>query len=366
MAEADPSSLGAATRLRERFTPELAAWALTQSELRRRAATKFPLADQMLFTRTGLEQATRSTVAAWRAERMRARGITTVVDLGCGIGSDAMAMTAAGLKVIAVDADEETVRCATSNLALMGGAPAIHARAEDLELPPDAAVFLDPARRNATGRSWNLDDYSPSWNFVRDLLATQRHVVVKLGPGFDKQYIPDDVQACFVSHTGDVVEVSLWNHTEPTGPRAVVMEREGTTRVVDTTSARSPLEVAAVGHYLSEPDNAVIRAGLIDAVAPELPRWLLADGVAYLSSDEPIDSPLATTFEILEVLPLDVRIVRAALRDRGIGTTEIKVRALDIDPATFRQQLKLKGSGSATLILARTVEGARALLARRR
>ena len=68
-AEADPDSLGAAERMRRRFPPEMAAAALTQVALRRRAREKLPMADRMFFTPDGLEQATRWVVARWRAAR---------------------------------------------------------------------------------------------------------------------------------------------------------------------------------------------------------------------------------------------------------------------------------------------------------
>lgn len=366
MAEADPSSLGAAARLRERFSPETAAWALTQVELRRRGLRKFANAEQMLFTRTGLEQATRPDVAQWRARCLAAAGVRHVVDLGCGIGSDAMACAAVGLEVSAVEMDPETLACATANLALVGSGPAVLGAAEDFEIPDGAAVFLDPARRNATGRSWEIADFSPSWDFVRAQLDSSRQVVVKLGPGFDKQHIPPGLQACWVSHNGDVVEVSLWNRFSPEGPHAVVMRRDASPVTLGPDGPRVPLEIAPLGRYILEPDNAVIRAGLIDAVAPGAHRWLLADHVAYLSSDEAIESPLATTFEVLEVFPFDVRILRGALRDRGVGAVEIKVRAMQVDPSRLRRQLKLRGSNQVTLILVRAVGGARAALVRRR
>ena len=60
VATGDP--LAAASALRSRGVgPELAAAALTQVDLRRRATSKFgPAAGRMFFTRAGLEQATRA------------------------------------------------------------------------------------------------------------------------------------------------------------------------------------------------------------------------------------------------------------------------------------------------------------------
>ena len=112
-------------------------------------------------------------------------------------------------------------------------------------------------------------------------------------------------------------------------------------------------------------DGSVIRAGLIDAIAPEHELWLLDPHTAYLSSDGPLSSPYATCFEVLEVLDYDVKRLRGWVREHAVGTVEIKKRGLDVDPAALRRQLKPKGPNAATVILARTVDGAKALICSR-
>jgi hypothetical protein len=69
---------------------------------------------------------------------------------------------------------------------------------------------------------------------------------------------------------------------------------------------------------------------------------MLAPGIAYLTSDAEITSPFVQSFRVLEELPTDLKALRRALREREIGTLEIKKRGVDVDPATFRTQLKLK------------------------
>lgn len=361
MAEPDPSSLGAGERLRREFGADLAAWAATQATLRRRAAGRFSRAGDMWFTRDGLEQATREPVARWRAQRFASAGAGEVWDLGCGIGSDAMAFAEAGLTVVGVDADPATAEVAAHNLALTG-AEARAGLAEEAGVPEGAAVFLDPARRTASGRTWRVEDLSPPWEFVVEQLAGPRFVAVKLGPGLPKELIPQGLQACWVSHRGDVVEASLWNRLPP-GPRAVLLDGD---RVHELGPEGSrPMEARGTGRYVFEPDGAVIRAGLIGAVEPGRDLWLLDPRVAYLSSDEPVGSPYLTGFEVLDSLPYDMKTLRSWVREHGVGTLEIKKRAIDADPAKLRRHLGLKGPNSATLILARTVAGTRALVARR-
>lgn len=359
MREPDPSSLGAATRLRARFGPDVAAWALTQATLRRRARAKFARADEMLFTPDGLEQASRDSVRAWRAARFADAGVAQVWDLGCGVGADAMAFADAGLAVHAVDVDEATVEVATWNLGLAGAGPAERGLAEDAAVPGGVGVFLDPARRTARGRTWNVADFTPPWSLVLDHLASDRFVCVKLGPGLPKELIPEGVRAIWVSDGGDVVEVSLWNRL-PAGRSAVLLGGAG---VLELEPAGVEPGVAPLGGYLYEPDGAAIRAGLVGEAVPG--AWLLDAHVAYLSSDVPIDTPWATRFEVVDVLDYSVKTLRAYVREHGIGTLEIKKRAIDVDPAALRRQLKPKGRGAATIIVARTVAGTRAIVARR-
>nr|WP_108870443.1 methyltransferase domain-containing protein [Tessaracoccus timonensis] len=357
--EVDPDSLAAAQRLRRQHSPEDAAWALTQVSLRRRAAAKLERADEMLFTPAGLEQATRTMVARWRAQRFVDAGVRRVWDVGCGIGSDAMAFADAGIDVVAIDADPDTVEIATWNLALVGAGPARLGLAEELTIPDGDAVFLDPARRTARGRTWNVEHFTPPWALVMDYVASQRFVCVKLGPGVPKEILPAQVQCCWVSDRGDVCEASLWNHA--TGHVAVRMESP----VAELGSSGAQLPVAAVGRFVAEPDGAAIRAGLVAESADGAPAWLLDAHVAYLSSDQPLTSPWLTCFEVDAVLPFDRKTLARYVREHAIGTLEIKQRALDVDPAALRRQLKPKGPNQATIILARTVDGARAIVAHR-
>ena len=78
-------------------SPDLVSAVVGQARLRTRAAAKFgPFADRMLFTRAGLEQATRLEIAARHAARFRDAGLTRVADLGCGIGGDEPRVVALG------------------------------------------------------------------------------------------------------------------------------------------------------------------------------------------------------------------------------------------------------------------------------
>ena len=367
----------AVTRLRrDGHSPDLVSAVVGQARLRTRARAKFgDLAPRMLFTRAGLEQATRLPVAARHAARFRDAGFTRVADLGCGIGGDALGLAGLGLRVVAVDADEVTAGIAAYNLAPFGhDAEVRHATAEDTDLDGIDAVWLDPARRTA-GHSETTrtrpEDWSPSLDWVFDL-ARRMPVGVKLGPGLDRDIIPDDIEAQWVSADGSTVELVLWSGAlarEGVRRAALVMRGDGAggMRAHELTAATDASDepVRALGAYVHEPDGAVIRARLIGDVARSLDAGMLDEHIAYLTSDAALTSPFVSTFRVREVLPADVKALAKALREREIGRLEIKKRGVDVDPAALRTRLKLRGEGSATLILTRIGTRRTAILADR-
>lgn len=362
-AEADPGSLAAAQRLRRDWPADQAAAVLGQVSLRRRAVSKFgDRATGLFLTSDGLEQATRAEVAAWRAQRFVAAGVTEVVDLGCGIGADALAFAAAGLAVVAVEADPATAVLAQANLGERGRVVC----GDAVELAPGllaagAAVFADPARRTAAGRSWRVSDLAPPWEFVTGLLV-DRTGCIKAAPGLPSAFIPDGVATTWVSHRGDLVETSLWSGPWPQRGRTAVLLPSGD--LLEAGERRDP-PVGPVGNYLYEPDPAVIRSGAISSLAERLNARAADSGIAYLFADELVETPFATGFEVLEVLPFDERTLRTWVAEHEVGVLEIKVRGLDVDPAVLRRRLKPKGRAAATLVLTPTPDGARALVARR-
>ncbi len=356
---------------REGHSPGLVAAVLTQARLRRKAAAKFgAFAERMLFTEAGLEQATRLPVAARHAGRFRAAGLRRVADLGCGIGGDALALAGLELEVEAVEADEVTAAIAAYNLAPFPTATVRQARAEDVDLRDIDGVFLDPARRTAghaqTERLTDPDDYTPSLGFAYEL-ATGRSVGLKLGPGFDRDLIPSTAEAQWVSADGQVVELGLWFGAlaRPGIGRAALVLRGEEAHELTAEADSEDAETGPLGGYVYEPDGAVIRARLIGDLARGIDGRMLADGIAYITTDAPAETPFAAGFRVLETLPYPERELKRALRDRGIGTLEIKKRGVDVDPAALRKRLALNGDRSATLILTRIAGRHTALLAER-
>ena len=356
-----------ATLRKEGHAPALVAAVLNQSKLRSRAMPKFgPFAERMLFTEAGLEQATRLKVAALHAGRFRDAGVTSVADLGCGIGADALALAAIDLRVTGVERDEVTAAIAAYNLAPFENATIENADATAIDLAGFDGVYLDPARRSDARRLKDPADWSPSLDFAFEI-GSRLPTGVKLGPGIDRDLIPAGVEAQWISVDRDVVELGVWFGAAArpdVGRSALVIGEHGTAELTAAADS-ADVELGALGEYLYEPDGAVIRARLIGDLARSLDARMISDQIAYLSTDAAVRTPFAVGFRVTETLPLDERAIKKRLQALGIGTLEIKKRGVDIDPAQFRAKLSLKGTNNATLFLTRVAGKRVALLAER-
>ena len=345
----------------------LVAAVLGQARLRAKAVAKFgDFASRMLFTPEGLEQATRLRVAALHAGRFDEAGVDVVADLGCGIGADAMAFAALDLGVVAVERDEVTAAVAAYNLSPFPSAQVELGDAESADISAVGGVWLDPARREVGRR---LDDpamWSPrlDWAFG---IAGGQPTGIKLGPGLDRDLIPDDCEAQWVSVDREVVELVLWFGAvaRPGIHRAALVLNEAGTHELTAAADSDDAEAGPLGRYLLEPDGAVIRARLIGDLARRLGGRMVDPTIAWITCDEPPQTPFGQAFEVVERFPLDVKTLKRELGARDIGVLEVKKRGVDIDPATFRHKLGLRGSKSATLILTRVAGDRVALLAER-
>ena len=370
-AKADVLKLVSALRA-EGYDPGLVAAVLSQAKLRRRARKKFgDFTDGMLFTEDGLEQASRLQAAALHAGRFRGAGITQVADLGCGLGAESMAMGAIDLNVRAFEIDEVTAALAVFNLGAFDNVEVEQADITTLDLSQFEALFFDPARRELDGkgeratRKFDPAQFSPNFNWVLEQART-KPTGIKLGPGHPHEAIAQDAEAQWLSIDGDLVELALW-FGEVKRPKvaraATVVNSTGRHEIVSETFESEPADVSALKQFIYEPDNAVVRSHLIADLAREVGASLISREIAYLSSDREIDSPMMRGFRVVDEMAFDRKKLKAYLRERNIGTLEIKKRGVDVVPEQLRKEMSLKGEIAATLILTRVGDDHRALIA---
>jgi SAM-dependent methyltransferase len=401
LAPTESSRLAALDGLRRHFPPGLAAAALEQALLRRRAVAKFADADALFFTREALEQSTGDIVAAYRAERFRP--FARVLDLGCGIGGDAMALAATGRTVIAVDRDPVRLGLCEMNLTALGHT-ATHINADILTGPlPDAdAAFCDPARRVGGKRVLSPNDSDPPPRAVMAKFPHGFPLGFKLAPGV----IVDEAVALggeveFISLDGELKECCVWTGAlKSTGRRATVIrvvhslrEREGLRPGEDTratchgsndvnSDTRSPTRsrserttlaaedpapwpvVTDVGEFVYDVDATVVRSGLVGDLAKLTGLTAIDYRVAFLTGPL-VASPFAVGFRVDDVCPLDAKAVGKVLQSCDVGRVTVVKRGVEADAEKLTAKWKSDRPGHRTVILTRVAGRAKAIVAER-
>jgi hypothetical protein len=332
------------------FAGEWAPAVLETAVLRRRAAAKLAGAADWLTTDAALQQATATPVAELRATRFAGRDVH---DVTCSIGADLVALAAVADRCLGSDLDPVRLLMARHNLGRTGrSAPLL--RADALRpVSRDSAVLADPARRDDAGRRrWRLADLVPALPELVDAYQG-RDLAVKSAPGLDFTAVPWAKEIELVSLDGQVREACLWTGGlagAGIARRATVLRQSSPLwTITDVESDDCP--VRAVGEWLVDPDGAVVRAGLVRHYAARHGLGQLDPRIAYLTGDT--RPPDTRAFRVFDHGRYAEKALRATLRRHDVGSLEILVRGLPVDPDALRRRLRPTGSRSATVVLTR-------------
>lgn len=346
----DTNTLTLLTQLRKDYAADQARAALGLAQVRLKAQAKFGAdAARMYFTAEALEQASDPLISAYRAQA--ADGLR-VVDAGCGIGADSLALARAGGDVLGLDRDPLRVDMARLNAKALN----IPARFEVADvtdgLPPTDMAFFDPARRDERGkRLFHVEQYQPPLSIIRQW-GTPR-IAVKLSPGVDlDELVGYSGGVEFISVRGDLKEAVLWMGFERPRRQATLID-DGVIMCWPEPATLPDVPVAVPRGWLAEPDPALLRAGLVQAAAAEWQGALLDETIAYFTTQVRPESPWLRAWEILDWMPLHLKRLRAYLRERRVGRVTVKKRGAAITPEELTGKLKLRGDEARTVVLTR-------------
>ena len=340
------------SNLCRRFPTDLARDALSIAILRLEAAAKFPTAERMYFTRESLEQSTSYEIAEYRAGRYRS--FQRLVDLGCSIGGDTLALARVA-PCIGVDVDLLRLHMAQANLdvpELAGRTACIQA---DLRHPlplaahPGTALFFDPARRLAGKRAYSVRQYQPALDIIRTWLPAFPAVGVKISPGVKLEEVSAyDAELEFISLRGELKEAVLWFGPLNTARRRATLLPGGYTLTCD---GEPDLPVGEPRQFLYEPDPAVLRAGMVRYLGQQLEAVQLDPEIAYLTAYNKQPTPFARVWAVDDWFPFGMKRLRAYLREKGIGRIVVKKRGSPLEPQALIRDLRLKGEEERVVFL---------------
>ena len=349
-------------RLRKTVSADLARAALDTVLLRQKAVKKFPHAHKLYFTREAYEMSSGAGIARYRAARFAS--FNTVADLCCGIGGDAMGLAATVHSVIAVDYDPLRVMMTQANLAAMGlQATCIVGDVLTLPLPNVGAAFADPSRRNGERRTLSVADYQPALAALMRRWPTGFPLAVKIAPGVPRDDLVSlDAEVEFISVDGELKECVLWF-----GPLATAKVR-ATVLPTGATLTGDPQQRAELGEVQAivyDPDPSISRSGLVGTLASQLDAIQFDPNIAFLTSDTLQESPFATAYRVVEVLPFHEKKLGMWLRANQIGRVTIVKRGSSADVNELMTKWNLRGDVHRDILLTRVASKAVAIVAKR-
>jgi THUMP domain-like len=222
----------------------------------------------------------------------------------------------------------------------------------DLRLPAARAVFLDPARREG-GRRLPAGRSRPPLAGCLGLAGRAAGVGIKAAPGLSLGLVPGGWEVELLADRRELREAVLWSPTMATTTRRATVFPGPY-----TLEARPgpPVRCAPPGRFLLDPSPAVTRAGLVEELGRDLDAWKLDPRIAFLSADEPLRSPFGRPLRVEASLPWNLKRLREVLRQRGIGTVEVRKRGSAVDVTGLTTRLRLRGDGRAVVVLTRVAD----------
>ena len=373
--------------LRQQTSVNRAALLLEQAQLRIRGRQKFSLADQMFFTRRGLEQATGEPLAQYKARRFSQ--MKSVADICCGIGGDLMGLVNRQLDQpatsdegstnttdprqsrstfhsVGVDADELTGWFASHNASIANslsdsatGVVRVQ-RSEYATFDRNGfdAIHCDPDRR-VERRTILAQHFSPPLDQLLREISREVPLGIKLAPATVLE--PSDCREIEREWIGDRRECKqqlLWRGsiTDKPGWRtatAVIAHDAHQFSVLEESLFAELPQTGKLQRFLYEPHPTILAAEMTDAFAAQLGLARIAEGIGYLTGAQLVHHPLLSSFEVIEVLEMSFKKTLQCLRSYDVGTIELKRRGISPAMAAAFEKMKLSGSRQATVFLTR-------------
>lgn len=339
--------------LREELTAAQTHLVLEMVELRRRARVKFAQADQMFFTSQGLEQSSGERIAEYKSRRFHLE--VSAADFCCGVGGDLLSI-ARRCPVIAVDRCPIATLIARTNCQVAGVlAATVLERAVSLDLLANVGQWhVDPDRRVASRRTTRIEQYDPGRELLNVLLNANRNAAVKLAPAANVPLEWRDAELEWISDGRECKQLVAWfgKLAKHDGLCAATCIDKAGVATTLTGHPDAPIPTAVrLGDFIYEPDAAVMASGLVGAMAHSAGLESVSPLCGYLTGPWCGADPLRLGFRVIEILPFDIKHLRALLRAKNIGRLTIKKRGVDLDPGQLVKKLSPTGDEEATLLV---------------
>ena len=344
--------------------------ALQQIAGRQKAKEKLPewyATEGVLYPKkVSMEQCSSSQTAAYKATLV---GGDSFADFSGGFGVDTVALARKFDKGWYVEPQQELCELFQHNCKVLdiNNVNIINGTMEDhiADIGPVDTIYLDPSRRDVHGRKVvALEDCVPNLlEWKERLLAKCNTLMVKLSPMIDIFQTLRDLPETFAVHVvaveGECKEVVFlltrrdapW-HVSTTNPTIVAVDinknkafRVETT--LDTERTTPPRIATELGAYLYEPNAAVMKAGIFNALSQQFQIAKLAKNTNLFTANELHEDFPGRIFRIEAVHEFHPR--KTAKELSHLASASIAVRNFPLSAEELRKTLKIKNGNACYL-----------------
>ncbi len=330
--------VAAMSRLRKLWDKEEIAVVAELVEARKRARAKLDNYDTIISDSEGVQQATSSLIAAYKAGRFLTD--KPIFDLCCGIGSDLRELPAQAIGV-----DNDSLRCW---MAKENTGKIVHCDdATTFKLPSKCLIHIDPARRNQSGRIFELESMLPRFSEVTKITSITDGGCIKLSPAVnfeDLESLLHPYEIEYFEENNRVVQAAVWFGSLLKTENKITATSMSIKQSI-TAEPVPPNYGSVIDNWILEPNVALERAGLHGTLGNEFDATELAHGIGLLTTNENPQSSWFTSFEVLATTNLRFEKVSSALRDFECTQVEVKTRGKTVDPNEWQKKLNKKSAG---------------------
>jgi len=353
-------------------------FALTQIEGRQLAAAKIPSweqRDDLIFPpRLALEQCSSEAAARYKAALLSGN---TFADLTGGFGVDFAFIAPNFKKAFYVERQKELCEIARHNWKVLGLDSASVENADCVaylkKMSPVDAIFMDPARRSASGKKTvAIENAEPNLLEIQDLLLEKSStVLIKLSPMLDiAQSLNKLKQVAEVHVVGvdnECKELLFLLKREQTPEPQIHCVNIDTKNDVEKISFRysgekaCPIEYTSeIGEYLYEPNVTLLKAGLFKSLTQMYPvQKLHPDSHLYTSQALVPDFP-GRIFKVAGFSSLNKKELKHFLKD--LSKANLTVRNFPVGAEELKKKLRIADGGEVFLFATTLADGKRVLV----
>ena len=309
-----------------------------------------------------LEQASSEATANYKSTLVKGKNL---IDLTAGFGIDTMAFAKNFEKVYHIEQNPELSEIVQHNAKIL--APNLETYTgtfqsffeENLTLKFDV-IYLDPARRNSSGRKFILEDLEPNiLEWIPTFFEKSDKIIIKLSPLLD---ITSTLQQ--INHITEIHIVAVKNEVKDF---LIILDKKHTSKNplikavnLETNQPQfqflfeeeqfSHAKFGSIQHYIYEPNVAILKTGAFKLISDKLKLTKLHQNTHLYTSDQIIDEFPGKIYQIDQVIENPKKEI---LKMKANVLVKNFSQPIDIVKKKFR----IVDGGEITLIFTQSIDG---------